>query len=162
MSHVEGGLPASFVVECPECRAPLAVRSDLPFRAARCPLCSGEFLIPKPEAPPVQSPPAPTGMSAPPPPRQHEVPSFSMPEPPAGSQSPAPLPATPARRTAELDFQEPVATIETAAGRVPLRRMSPEEKQARRTRRNLIMLCGGATILFLIVLLLGRDKKRRS
>ena len=161
MTAAEAGVPASVVVECPGCHAPLTVRSDLPFRAARCPLCSGEFLIPKAEAAVVRSPPPPAGLATPPPPRRDETPSFSLPEPPAGSQAPAPPPAAPARPRTELDFEEPVKTIETAAGTVTLRRLSPEEKQARRTRRNLIMLCGGATILFLIVLLLGRDKKRR-
>jgi hypothetical protein len=161
MTDAEAGLPQSFVVECPACRAALAVPSGLPFRAARCPLCSGEFLIPRAEVSPVRDPPPPAGLSAPPPARPSQSPSFSLPEPPAGFEPPAPLPDAPAGRTTELDFQEPVKTLETAAGPLELRRLSPEEKHVRRTRRSLFMLCGGAMILFLIVLLLGRDKRRR-
>jgi hypothetical protein len=117
----------------------------MPFRAARCPLCGGEFLIPRPRGDEAAAVPAPAT-----PPhstenlRSDEPPSFSLP-PPRG----------------DLKFAEPAKTIATADGPKTLRRLSPEEKQARRARRNMIMLAGGATILFVIVYLLRGEPPRR-
>jgi hypothetical protein len=145
MAEAVSDLPASMVVECPGCRGAVATRSDMPFRAARCPLCGGEFLIPRPRGDEAAAVPAPAT-----PPhstenlRSDEPPSFSLP-PPRG----------------DLKFAEPAKTIATADGPKTLRRLSPEEKQARRARRNMIMLAGGATILFVIVYLLRGEPPRR-
>lgn len=168
MTEALAGLPADIVVECPACRAAIAVRGDLPHRAARCPLCGGAFLIPMPRLPTVTGQRAPreetlAGMERG---RPDETPSFSLPEPPGDPPAADPPTTTGSAEAAprprgELEFQEPVKTIETRAGVVRLRRLSPEEKHARRTRRNLVMLCGGATILFLLVFFLGRGTRRR-
>ena len=57
-------------------------------------------------------------------------------------------------------FAEPVpTTIAGAEGVIELRRLTPEEKAARRFRRNAIMLLTGVSILMMIVLLLGTKKK---
>lgn len=47
---------------------------------------------------------------------------------------------------------------------IELHRLTPEEKQARRTRRNLMMLLCGSAILIVITFLFGRTsgKRRRS
>jgi len=149
MADAVSDLPASMVVECPGCRGAVATRGDMPFRAARCPLCGGEFLLPRlrgDEAAvpaPVTTPRSADDLSAQDL-RSDEPPSFSLPEP-----------------RGELDFEEPVKTIETAEGIKTLRRLSPEEKHARRARRNMIMLAGGATILFVLVYLLRGEQPRR-
>lgn len=71
----------------------------------------------------------------------------------------APLEQPPQPRS-ELEFAEPVpATIAGAEGVIELRRLKPEEKAARRSRRNAIMLLTGVSILMTIVLLLGTKKK---
>jgi hypothetical protein len=174
MSGIASEPPPSLVVECPECRGAIAVRGDLTYRVARCPLCAAEFLIPKPRRsgvpdtptphmgpaaarsdspadlvavprpdPADESPPEPAGASL-----------FSLPE---LAEEPPPSHGQPA---GELAFREPEKTIETPEGTLRLRRLSPEERHARRTRRNVIMLCGGATILFFIVFLF-RDKNKK-
>lgn len=168
MTEAMGGLPVDIVVECPACRAAIAVRGDLPHRAARCPLCSGDFLIPSPRLSEMADRRAPRADTMPDlgDVRSDEPPSFTLPEPPASPaasdpRTTLPPPEAGERPQGDLAFQEPEKTIETPAGRVRIRRLSPEERHARRTRRNVVMLCGGATILFLIVFFLGRDKKRR-
>jgi hypothetical protein len=71
----------------------------------------------------------------------------------------APLEQPPQPR-GELEFAEPVpTTIAGAEGVIELRRLTPEEKAARRSRRNAIMLLTGVSILMMIVLLLGTKKK---
>lgn len=147
MAEAVSDLPASMVVECPGCRGAVATRSDIPFRAARCPLCGGEFLIPRPRgdeaaAVPVTVPSTP--LRSPEDLGSDASPSFSLPKP-----------------RGDLEFAEPAKTIETAEGPKILRRLSPEEKQARRARRNMIMLAGGATLLFVIVYLLRGEPPRR-
>ena len=51
--------------------------------------------------------------------------------------------------------REPVKTIRAASGEViELRRLTPEEKAARRFRRNLIMMIFGLVVLTLVVAIL--------
>lgn len=64
--------------------------------------------------------------------------------------------AAPEAPRGELEFREPVRSITVGDATIELRRLSPEEKQARRTRRNLLILVVGAAILFALVLALGR------
>jgi hypothetical protein len=149
MAEAVSDLPASMVVECPGCCGAVATRSDIPFRAARCPLCGGEFLIPRPRGDEAAAVPAPapvpsTPLGSPEDLGSDEPPSFSRPQP-----------------RGDLEFAEPAKTIETAEGPKMLRRLSPEEKQARRARRNMIMLAGGAMILFVLVYLLRGEPPRR-
>jgi len=120
-------------VACPSCHAALAVASDLVGAAARCPLCAKGFRVPTPDAqPPLPAAPR-TGLDA-------VVPDLA----------PAPQPAD-----RGMQFAEPVKTIATADGVIELRRLTPEERAARRARRNLIMLLAGVGILIAIVLILG-------
>jgi len=62
---------------------------------------------------------------------------------------PAPLHLAPT----ELRFQEPVRTVRHGNTVIEIRRLTPEERQARRLRRNLMMIVVGVSILLLIVLL---------
>ncbi len=120
-----------------------------------------------------------TGMAPPP----HPVPLAAAPPEPA----PAPAPAVPitvpatlaadppptfevpdhlltaAAPVAELQFQEPPPkTIGHGGQVIELRRLTPEEKDARRRRRNLIILLTGAAILIAITLLMAtRHRGRR-
>jgi hypothetical protein len=57
-----------------------------------------------------------------------------------------------------MRFRDPVVTVGSGENVVELRRLSPEEKARRRTRRNVIMLLTGLSILMAIVLTLGRAR----
>jgi len=122
--------PASdFVVECPGCRRPLAVRRDRAGRAVRCPECRAEFVVPQPQLP-TEACDLPD-----------DLPDAS---PPDDAEAAGPT------------FREPVKTLETTTGTVVLRRLTPEERAQRRARRTLILMVAGALLLFAFVLLFGR------
>jgi hypothetical protein len=61
----------------------------------------------------------------------------------------------------ELEFQEPVTTLTSGDELIELRRLTPEEKAARRARRNLIMLLTGVSILMTIVFFLGTKRPKK-
>jgi hypothetical protein len=130
-------LPTAFhpepllAVSCPGCLAAIAVEPRLLGQPADCPLCGRGFRVPTPVA-------ADT-------PRQPE-PSSS----PSSSASPS----------AELHFQEPVRTVSRGDRVVTLRSRTPEERARRRTRRNLMMMVGGVSILMAIVLFLGPKRPK--
>jgi len=74
------------------------------------------------------------------------------------------LPSTanvPSAIQAELAFDEPVTTVGSGDATITLRRLTPAEKASRRTRRNLIMMLAGVSILMAIVLLLGTKRPNR-
>lgn len=120
-------------VACPNCHAALAVSVDLVGAAAQCPLCAKGFLVPTAQ-PQAQAPAGPrTGLDA-------VVPDL----PPVGQPV-----------DKGMQFAEPVKTIVTEDGVVELRRLTPEERAARRARRNLIMLLFGVGLLLTIVLIFG-------
>ena len=60
----------------------------------------------------------------------------------------------------EMQFREPVKTVGHGANAIELRRLTPEEKDARRRRRNIIMLLTGAAILIAIAVVLGFGRRR--
>jgi len=62
---------------------------------------------------------------------------------------------------AGLQFQEPVRTVGSGDQVITLRRLTPEEKAVRRTRRNLIMMLTGVSILMAIVLVFGTKRSKR-
>lgn len=97
-------------VACPACHAALAAARTAAGTAARCPVCQGAFLVPKPPA-----------------------------------------------------ARDPLADERSQDRDPDLLRRARDGKAIRRTRRNLLMLFSGATILLAIVLLLGsrRPHKRR-
>jgi len=75
---------------------------------------------------------------------------------------PLPPPPKPTRPRGELEFNEPPKkTIEAERGVIELRRLTPEEQAARRTRRNVFMLLSGVSILMTIVLALGRKPRKK-
>lgn len=96
--------------------------------------------------------------------------TFSAPAAPADVGAAAAVPTggmLPGSPTAagEYQFREAgPAIVGSGADAIELRRLSPEEKQARRVRRNLIMLFVGAAILIVFTFLFGRasGKRRRS
>lgn len=63
--------------------------------------------------------------------------------------------------TGELAFREPVRTVRIGDEVVEIRRLSPEERQRRRLRRNVMMIVVGVSILLAIVLLFGTPTDRR-
>jgi hypothetical protein len=58
-------------------------------------------------------------------------------------------------KEAELTFSEPVRTIRHGASVIEIRRLTPEERHARRFRRNVLMIVVGVSILLAVVILLG-------
>jgi hypothetical protein len=59
----------------------------------------------------------------------------------------------------ELEFREPVRTVRHGDKVVEIRRLTPEERQARRFRRNLMMIVIGVSILMAIVVIFGVPTK---
>jgi hypothetical protein len=138
-ASADTAVPSLLAVACPRCHAALSVGIDLVRHAARCPRCGKGFLVPEPRVEPA-APAAPrTGLDA--------VVSDVAPVAAAASHP-------------EMQFSEPVQTIETEEGVVELRRLTPEERAARRARRNLVMLLAGMGILVAIVLIFGRSGKK--
>ena len=58
-------------------------------------------------------------------------------------------------KAAELAFSEPVRMIRHGDSVIEIRRLTPEERQARRFRRNVVMIVVGVSILLAVVILLG-------
>ncbi|MFM8953934.1 MAG: hypothetical protein ACKOOF_12880, partial [Planctomycetaceae bacterium] len=69
--------------------------------------------------------------------------------------------AQPMERHRDLEFREPVTTLDTSRGPVELRRLNDDEKRRRRSRRNVVMLLVGTTILIVLTLRLGREPKKK-
>ena len=124
-------------VACPTCFGAIAVGSELLGHPAECPLCGQGFLLPV------------AGVADAP----RQPPAAS----PAADGPAADAPA------AELQFQEPARTVVSGDQVITLRRLTSEEKALRRTRRNVVMMLAGVSILMAIVLLFGTKRpKRRS
>lgn len=68
---------------------------------------------------------------------------------------------TPAEPAADMQFREPVKMVGRGPNAIELRRLTPEEKDARRRRRNIVILLTGAAILIAIAVVLGTDRRRR-
>jgi hypothetical protein len=127
-------------VACPTCFGAIAAGSELLGHPAECPLCGQGFLLPvagvadAPRQPPAASPAA------------------------ASPAADAPAADAPA---AELQFQEPVRTVVSGDQVITLRRLTSEEKALRRTRRNIVMMLAGVSILMAIVRLFGTKRPKR-
>ncbi|MFM1995842.1 MAG: hypothetical protein RLZZ111_229 [Planctomycetota bacterium] len=157
-------------VACPSCFAALAVGTDLAGLPADCPLCGGGFRVPPLEVPAAARSPASSATSVPDTAPPHRADRRIEPARPRDvvpqAMAPASADASVARETtlrepqpeSELAVREPVRTVGSGDGAIVLRRLSPAERAARRTRRNLVMLVGGVSILLTIVLLLGRKR----
>lgn len=79
------------------------------------------------------------------PPVQHPL----VQHPPADDlAAPAPLDGT-------LAFRDPVKTIRSGSTEIEIRRLTPEEKRLRQSRRNLLILLVGAALLVALVVVLG-------
>ena len=124
---------------CPTCFGAMAVGTDLLGQAAECPLCGCGFRVPL------------TGIA-------------DTPSQPVVAASPASPTTEPPARPApvkELQFEDPVRTVGSGDQVITLRRLTPEEKAVRRTRRNLIMMLTGVSILMAIVFSLGTKRPKR-
>jgi hypothetical protein len=156
---------------CPTCFGAMAVGTDLLGKAAECPLCGGGFRVPltgiadTPSQPAVAASPASPATEPLARPRQHH--REATPHlPPPKTASPLskenafdePSPQAPVK---ELQFQDPVRTVGSGDQVIALRRLTPEEKAVRRTRRNLIMMLTGVSILMAIVFSLGTKRPKR-
>lgn len=142
--------PELFAVACPRCAAAIAVSDDLVGSAAGCPICQATFLVPEPEPP-----------SAPPPTADEAAPPAADPAWRDMAPTLAEAVAAPMERHRDLEFREPVSMVETEDGTLELRRLSDEEKRLRRSRRNVIMLLVGTTILIGLTALLGREPPKK-
>ena len=153
-------------VACPTCFGAVAVGAKLFGLAADCPLCGQGFLVPTkaaavsaaPQAAPAASsaaPAAPAASSA-----EHPWPQAgaSVPDGTLAEHATAAEDAAVAPDLVPMRFRDPVVTVGSGENVVELRRLSPEEKARRRTRRNVIMLLTGLSILMAIVLTLGRAR----
>ncbi len=156
---------------CPTCFGAIAVGTDLLGQAAECPLCGCGFRVPLTGT--ADMPPQPVVAASPaspktePPARQRQQRREATPNapPPKPAGSPAtenafdePSPQAPVK---ELQFQDPVRTVGSGDQVITLRRLTPEEKAVRRTRRNLIMMLTGVSILMAIVFSLGTKRPKR-
>jgi len=161
-------------VACPACFGAIAVGSELLGQPAECPLCGSGFRVPVAtlDAPPRQPSAASPKPEASPSPREDSS-REQRSAPPSQPASPDPAAASPqdslaelepsARPAGELQFQEPVRTVVSGDQVITLRRLTPEQKAARRARRNAVMMIAGVSILMAIVLLFGTKRsKRRS
>ena len=161
-------------VACPTCFGAVAVGAELFGLAADCPLCGQGFLVPMkaaavsaaPQAAPSASsaassaaPAAPAASSATPS-AEHAGPlaGASVPDGTLAEHATAAEDAAVAPDLVPMRFRDPVVTVGSGENVVELRRLSPEEKARRRTRRNVIMLLTGLSILMAIVLTLGRAR----
>ena len=173
-------------VACPTCFGAVAVGEELFGGPADCPLCGGGFHVPRPtvsaspQRPSGQTPVAPaarrsadaatgrrTTWDAPPTEAQATAAATSAavsatPAAQDSSDEPAPEPAEPSDAVGGgYRFREPVLTVGSGDDVVALRRLSPEEKSRRRTRRTLVIMLVGVSILLSIVLTLGRKRQKR-
>ena len=136
---------ALFVVACPVCRGQVAATGSICGRDACCPLCANLFRVPFPPA----AATAPRSEAA----------------PPSSASGPATLgedwggvieKLAPPRRQPpadEIAFREPVRTVQVRGEVLEIRRLSPEERRARRMRRTLVLIVVGVSILLAIVVL---------
>jgi hypothetical protein len=124
---------------CPTCFGAMAVGTDLLGQAAECPLCGCGFRVPL------------TGIAD----------TASQPVVAASPASPTTEPPARQAPVKELQFQDPVRTVGSGDQVITLRRLTPEEKAVRRTRRNLIMMLTGVSILMAIVFSLGTKRPKR-
>jgi hypothetical protein len=169
-------------VACPVCFGAVAVSQDLLGQAAECPLCRSGFRVPLPglSVSPPQASAASAAGSSPHKPRllprtrsmtpagatdlkppQERIPTASS--EPVRLTQPEDATDEPQAAAAEMHFHEPVRTVGSGDHVVTLHRLTAEEKAVRRSRRNLVMLLGGVSILMTIVLLLGtKPTKRRG
>jgi len=158
-------------VACPACFGAIAVGSELLGQPAECPLCGSGFRVPvagvadAPRQPPAASstPQAssPYRVDAPrkqrrAAPQEKATPDAvaAPPQDPLADVQPSAMPA------AELQFQEPVRTVVSGDQVITLRRLTPEEKAARRARRNAVMMIAGLSILMAIVFLFGTKRSK--
>ena len=146
-----------FVVACPGCRGWCAAAVSLAGQAAVCPQCAAAFVVPHPAAIPAPIP-APILL---------EQAAADAPAPSSAATEPLPtfeLPDTllvPGAAPPDLQFREPVKVVGQGPNAIELRRLTPEEKGARRRRRSFIMLLTGAAILIAIAVGLGTGRRRR-
>lgn len=149
--------PPLFVVECPTCRAAVAVKRTRAGSAAACPACSAGFLVPEPQLPGADfRGPAAGTMNAPPPPVAME--SQDRDGAPDGFAAPTAadlVETSPPVTDPALRFREPVLLAGTGDDAVAVRRLSPEERRLRRTRRNVVILLVGGAILAALTFALG-------
>jgi hypothetical protein len=165
-------------VACPTCFGAIAVGPELLGQPAECPLCGSGFRVPvggvvnSPRQPAAASPTsdapatrredstrkqrraAPQELQAP-----QEPAAPDQVDPPSQDSFAELQPS--AKPAAELQFQEPVRTVVSGDQVITLRRLTSEEKAARRTRRNLVMMLAGVSILMAIVLLFGTKRPNR-
>jgi|688.fasta_scaffold58558_2 hypothetical protein len=163
--------PSLFVVACPACGGRSAATVAQVGAAACCPLCAAAFLVPHPAAAPNQAPPVhasppadvpavSTPAATQPAPIEQTPPTSAAAAPQPNFESPEPVQATPAP-AAEMQFRDPVKMVGRGPNAIELRRLTPEEKDARRRRRNIVMLLTGAAILIAIAAVLGSGGRRR-
>ena len=138
---------ALFVVACPVCQGQVAATGSLCGRDACCPLCANLFQVPFPPAAAADSP---REAAAPP----------SAPGPASLGEDWGGVieKLAPPRRQLPADevaLREPARTVHVGGEVIEIRRLSPEERRARRIRRNLLLIVVGVSILLAIVVLAG-------
>ncbi|MFM8890394.1 MAG: hypothetical protein ACKOTB_02015 [Planctomycetia bacterium] len=167
-------------VACPTCFGMIAVGEELFGEPADCPVCGSGFRVPRqtvsahPKRPsdprPADSQPRGSADGAANRRSRRESPRReSTPAAPSSQTGSTPLAGSPAAPEAVADsapggdyqFREPVRTVGVGDEAVELRRLSPEEKARRRSRRTFIIMLAGVSILLSIVLTLGRKRPKR-
>lgn len=150
--------PELFAVACPGCRATVAVDRGLVGEEARCPVCPAVFVVPDP---------------GPVPPAERERPGAAEPRVAGGAQA-APVAPAAAPEAAAVRSDE---SADERAGHGPSegvlprhlgadtagpsgRRLVRDERSRRRTRRTLVLMIGGITLLLVLAVTLGRRPRR--
>jgi len=147
-------------VVCPTCFGAVAVGAELFGLAADCPLCGQGFLVPTKAAAVTAAPQAAPSAEQAAPSAEHAGPQAgaSVLDGTRAEHATSAEDAAVAPDLVPMRFRDPVLTVGSGENVVELRRLSPEEKARRRTRRNVIMLLTGLSILMAIVLTLGRAR----
>lgn len=155
---------ALFVIACPGCRATIAADRSLVGGPAQCPLCADRFRVPDPgpERPAraqQQADPQATSDAASLSPAVAAAHTAAQGPTAATASVAAPRPDE--RATVHPAGARPTEGLEPAEAPAGLRRRaSARERARRRSRRTLVIMLGGITILLVLAAVLGRRPRR--
>lgn len=171
-THFSGKPPSMAVIEfgCPRCGATSQAPAELAGQQVICPGCRSVLVAPHLDPPPAAPSASPAG-SMPVPAR---TPAPFPAAPPPMSPPPAPFPAAPPPMSPPPapDWTRPVPVVprlvpvgaptDVAAelDEPPVRRLTPEERGARRARRNIVMAALGTATLIVTMFVLLRFVRR--
>ncbi len=171
-THFSGKPPSMAVIEfgCPRCGATSQAPAELAGQQVICPGCRSVLVAPHLDPPPAAPSASPAGPMPVPArtPAPFPVAPPPMPPPPVPfPAAPPPMPPPPAtdwrRPVPVVPRHVPVAAPTNVAAELdepPVRRLTPEERGARRARRNIVMAALGTATLIVTMFVLLRFVRR--